>query len=354
MESTILVGLTEEFVMNRYVGRLATVDAHGVPQIIPVCYAWDGAGLWIPLDAKPKRFDDVMRLKRVRNIQANPHVALVIDDYLNAAWDQLAYVLIEGYASIIEPGIGGHGSAVMLLRSRYPQYVEMPIESSPAIMIEPTRVASWGEIDSRVSRPATLESTISGRRTVRRFKSTPVAPRKIERILDVARWAPSPHGSQPWRFAVLTQQTGKTRLADAMGENWEAILAQDGESPAIVAQRVANSRERILTAPVIIVPCLYLEDLDNYPDPDRQVLEREMAIQSVGAAIQNMLLVAYYEGLDMGWMCAPLFCQPVVRAALDLPPTWHPQALLPVGYAAADPRRRPRRPLDEMVRWDAL
>ncbi len=77
-----------------------------------------------------------------------------------------------------------------------------------------------------------------------------------------------------------------------------------------------------------------------------------MAVQSLGAAVQNMLLTAYHDGLDMGWMCAPLFCQAIVQQTLSLPASWLPQALLPLGYAAADPRRHPRRTLETLVRWD--
>ena len=67
-----------------------------------------------------------------------------------------------------------------------------------------------------------------------------------------------------------------------------------------------------------------------------------MAIQSIGAAIQNFLLSIYASGLDAGWMCAPLFCPDIVRAALGLDSTLDPQALIPVGHAAKDPVRRPR------------
>ncbi len=74
-----------------------------------------------------------------------------------------------------------------------------------------------------------------------------------------------------------------------------------------------------------------------------------MAIQSLGAAIQNMLLMAYDLGLDTCWMCAPLFCPEVASAALDLDERFIPHALITVGYAAADPVRRPRLPLDRLI-----
>jgi nitroreductase len=78
-----------------------------------------------------------------------------------------------------------------------------------------------------------------------------------------------------------------------------------------------------------------------------------MAIQSIGAAIQNMLLMTYDLGLDAGWMCAPLFCPEVVCTALNLDQRLIPQALITIGYAAADPERRERLPLSNLiVRFD--
>jgi len=349
---TQLAGSAAAFVAARDVGMLATANAAGMPSVVPVCYAWDGTDLWIALDAKPKQVSDPLRLRRVRDIQARPQVALAVHDYLAGAWAQLAHVLIRGEAHIVMPGAESHTAAVELLRAKYPEYRAMPIDARPAIAIRPAHVTAWGAVAERAMRPATLEAVIPGRRSVRRFSDREVARDQVERILDAARWFPSPHGCQLWRFAVLTRPETKAHLAQAMGVEWQATLAQDGESPAVVAQRMEVSRERIRSAPVLIVPCLYLADLDPYPDSERQAAETTMAVQSLGAAIQNMLLSAYQAGLDMGWMCAPLFCQTVVQAALDLPVGWLPQALLPLGYAAADPKHRPRRPLDELVRWD--
>lgn len=194
---------------------------------------------------------------------------------------------------------------------------------------------------------------VAGRRSVRRFLDRPVAHADLWQMLEAARWAPSPHGRQPWRFAVLTRPEPKARLAEAMGAEWYRQLAMDGQDAAQIEQRVRVSHARIRNAPAIVLPCLYLEDLDQYPDAERMAAETTMAIQSLGCAIQNMLLMAYALGLDTGWMCAPLFCPGTVRAALDLDTTLIPHALIPVGYAAADPQRRPRRSLEELiVRFD--
>jgi F420 biosynthesis protein FbiB-like protein len=202
-------------------------------------------------------------------------------------------------------------------------------------------------------RTDTLSKLIQSRRSVRKYLSQPVSPESIEQILESARWAPSPHGRQPWRFAVITSQQLKLRLAVQMGDTWRQNLQMDGQSADIVDIRLEKSRQRILNAPVIIIPCLYLEDLDLYPDQRRQADETTMAIQSIGAAIQNMLLMAYDLGLDAGWMCAPLFCPEIVCEVLDLDSRFLPHALITVGYAAEDPKRRERLPLSSLiVRFD--
>src|SRR5258707_11731789 len=134
-----------------------------------------------------------------------------------------------------------------------------------------------------------------------------------------------------------------------MGATWETNLEMDGQEAEIVRIRLEKSHQRILQAPVLIIPCLYLEELDRYPDEGRQQDETTMAIQSLGAAIQNMLLMAYDLGLDGGWMCAPLFCPEVVCQALGLDTRLIPHALITLGYAAEDPKRRERLPLSSLI-----
>jgi nitroreductase len=94
-----------------------------------------------------------------------------------------------------------------------------------------------------------------------------------------------------------------------------------------------------------------LSDIDIYPDTGRQAAERNMAEQSVAMAGQNFLLAAHAEGLGGVWVCAPIFAGETARMALDLPAAWQPQGLLLVGYPSKTPAPRPRKPLDEVVRY---
>ncbi|HQX63413.1 MAG TPA: nitroreductase family protein [Thermomicrobiales bacterium] len=195
-------------------------------------------------------------------------------------------------------------------------------------------------------------TVIRGRRSVRRFRPDPLPDELVDRVLEAGLWAPSPHGTQPWRFAVLRAVETRAQLADAMAASWRHNLAMDGESEEVILGRLAGSRRRLTEAPVLILVSLDTRDLDHYPDPARAAAERTMAIQSLGACVQNMLLAAHANGIDAGWMCAPLFCPEIVVASLGLDPAIEPQALLALGHAAADPKRRPRRSLGALLVFD--
>jgi coenzyme F420-0:L-glutamate ligase/coenzyme F420-1:gamma-L-glutamate ligase len=356
--SDLLVTQVQGYLAEQRVARLATVDAQGRPQVVPVCFVFDGQHFYIALDAKPKSVPPT-RLKRVRNIAANPHVSLLIDTYTED-WSRLRYVMLSGTATLEAPSTPLHTTAMPLLKEKYPQYRTMPIEEQLIIAITPTSSHIWSgsptdDTPTTIPDRAELDfaSLASGRHVVRQFKPDPVPRELVEMALEAARWAPSPHGAQPWRFAVLTRAEPKERLADAMAADWRRNLQMDGESAEVVEIRLDKSRRRIIASPVLVIPCLYLEDLHNYPDSARQEAEVTMAVQSLGAAVQNLLLSAYSLGLDTGWMCAPLFCPDIVREALDLPPTLNPHALINIGYGAKDPPRRPHRPLSELVvRYD--
>ncbi len=350
------------FVGERRVGRLATVSESSAPAVVPICYALIEHGgepvVVSALDEKPKTVPDA-ELARVRHILARPDVALVVDEYAEE-WRNLAWVRLRGRATVVSPGEEGHAEAVTALRAKYPQYHGMAIDTRPLIRIVGLMAASWRadgsssfEAEAEPQRPGDLASLVRGRRSVRAFTDRPVPRNLVEQAIAAAGWAPSPHGRQPWRFAVVEAPARRAALAEAMAATWREQLTLDGQGEEIVRIRLEKSRQRLHQAPVLIVPCLYLADLDIYPDPDRQAAETTMAIQSLGAAIQNLLLTLYAAGLDAGWMCAPLFCPDVVRETLGLEPALTPHALLPVGYAAKDPVRRDRRPFEELiVSWE--
>lgn len=341
------------FVSARRVAHLATTSAAGSVTLHPVCFAVvegeNGPEIVTALDEKPKSVG-VWQLGRVRDILERPDVAIVADEY-QEDWARLGWVHLRGSASLLEPKDLGHSASVAALRAKYHQYGRMGLEGRPVIRIEIQSGSSWSGLgpEGPLPRPGDFASVVRSRRSVRAFSPTPVPRSVIEEAIAAAGWAPSPHGRQPWRFAVVETAERRLALADAMAATWRDQLNLDGQPAEVVQHRLDRSRERLITAPVLVVACLYLVDLDAYPDAARQAAEATMAIQSLGAAVQNFLLSVYAAGLDSGWMCAPLFCPDIVREALGLADELIPHALLPVGVAAKDPIRRPRRPVDELI-----
>jgi len=129
------------FVAAARVGRLATVSPGGAPHVVPVCFVLDGDDVYVALDEKPKRVAPE-RLRRVRNIRANPRVQLLADVY-DEDWSRLAFVQADGRATLVQPGGPGHARAIALLREKYPQYRDMALETRPVIAIVVERWRSW-------------------------------------------------------------------------------------------------------------------------------------------------------------------------------------------------------------------
>lgn len=196
----------------------------------------------------------------------------------------------------------------------------------------------------------TLLETVRTRRSIRRYTDQPVPAEALARLLEAARWAPSAHNRQPWRFAVLREAGAKARLAERMGARLRADRLADGDPAEAVERDVARSHSRITTAPVVVAACLSMAEMDAYPDRRRKKAEYIMAVQSTALALQNLLLAAHAEGLGACWLCAPLFCAEAVRAALGLPADWEPQALITLGYPADSGKPAVRKPLAEVVR----
>ena len=190
---------------------------------------------------------------------------------------------------------------------------------------------------------------LTSRQSIRRYRAEPVAAALIGQLLEAAIRAPSAHNRQPWRFAALGA-VSRLRLATAMADRLRRDRLGDGDTQDAVEADAARSIARITGAGSAILVSLTMADMDHYPDPTRNAAELTMAVQSVAAACQNMLIAAHALGLGASWMCAPLFCGDTVRGALDLPNEWQPQALITLGWPLATPPKRARRPLSEVSR----
>ncbi|UCE15710.1 MAG: nitroreductase family protein [Candidatus Bathyarchaeota archaeon] len=190
------------------------------------------------------------------------------------------------------------------------------------------------------------------RRSVKDYSSSEVSNKVLFEILEATRWAPSAHNAQPWRFVVIRDPDLKRELAKAMASRWDKDMSKNGVPLENRQSFVKISVKRFTNAPVLIVACLTMEDMDEYLDKRRQKIEYILAVQSVAAAIENLLLAAHAEGLGSCWFCAPLFCQDVVRQVLKVPHNVEPQALITLGHSDELLEPLPRKALQEIVYQD--
>ena len=108
---------------------------------MPIVFVWRDDVLYTPLDRKPKRDDDWHALRRVRNIETNGRVAIVVDRY-DEDWSHLAWVMVEGVATILESG-EERDTAAALLVAKYAQYEALPLDGRPIVRVEIERASEW-------------------------------------------------------------------------------------------------------------------------------------------------------------------------------------------------------------------
>jgi F420 biosynthesis protein FbiB-like protein len=185
----------------------------------------------------------------------------------------------------------------------------------------------------------TLEA-IAERRSIRKFKDAPIADEVIETVLTAATQAPSSKNRQPWRFVVV-KGDHRTEMVRIMRESIDRLKEQSIDTGS--AKWTANVMEQ---APVTVFV------FDGHTP--RQRLPRESGgdfvnMQSIGAAIQNMLLAALDLGLGSLWICDVLYAY---DALCDWLKQEH-QMIAAVSFGCPDeqPGPRPRKPLSEVTVW---
>lgn len=195
-----------------------------------------------------------------------------------------------------------------------------------------------------------VPSFIEARRSIRSFLPERVPRERLDALVEAACLAPAPHHSRPWRWVVVDAIETKTALADGMGSRWQIDLQGDGVSAARVDELIGASRQRLVDAPALLLGCLTDVGLDQYPDDARRRAEWGMALLSLGAGVENLMLAATDAGLASCWVAAPIFCPEEARDALRLPAAWLPHALVLVGRPEPTyvPRKRPAVPLEEL------
>ncbi len=132
------------FIDAQRVARFATADGNGQPHVVPVCYCLLQQDFYFSIDDKPKRTKTGLR--RIRNIEQNARVSVVIDHYEDD-WQRLGWVMLNGRAEILLDG-DEHDSAQSALMERYPQLRQMDIAGLPVIVTRVENVRHWGRLQA--------------------------------------------------------------------------------------------------------------------------------------------------------------------------------------------------------------
>jgi nitroreductase len=180
---------------------------------------------------------------------------------------------------------------------------------------------------------------IKTRRSIRKYKSTPVDEKMIETILEAARWAPSWHNNQCWRFVVVRNTEIKNKLA-------ETLIVVDPSRPNRAAEAISN-------APVAIVACAEV-GRSGYSgrEPREPVTDKGefWYMFDTALAMENLMLAAHSLGLGM--VPAGAFDAKKAAQILGVPPGFCVVSISPLGYPDETPPARPRKELKEIAFYD--
>ncbi|PKM72726.1 MAG: nitroreductase [Firmicutes bacterium HGW-Firmicutes-16] len=173
---------------------------------------------------------------------------------------------------------------------------------------------------------------IENRRSIRKYTDKKVPKEALMQVLESARMAPSGSNTQPWNFIIVESEEMK-----------EKIVAVD------------NNQKWMLTAPVFIVCvadicCRIDSKPDMYIDEDSPEPEVKQIIRDTAVAIEHILLEADHLGLASCW--TGWFDQKDMRPTMNIPNDKYVCGVITLGYADENPEQRPRRKMDDMIRYE--
>ncbi len=168
---------------------------------------------------------------------------------------------------------------------------------------------------------ASLEEIIRGRRSIGKMKNEPVPKELVEKLIDAAVWAPNHHGTEPWKFIVMTGE-GRRVLGQAYADIAADSLKELPEEER--KQRLDKEVAKAFRAPVVIAA------LCSPSDAPRVNVAEELA--AAHAAVQNLLLMAHANGLGAIWRTGDPAYHPKMKQALGLEGNEQVVGLIYVGY----------------------
>jgi nitroreductase len=203
-----------------------------------------------------------------------------------------------------------------------------------------------------------LFDALQGRKSIRRYKQTPVPDEDIRKILEAGRWAPSASNAKPWSFLVIKDREVLKKMADAVRDMLDKMIpyAESEKEAQRLSAYKTNYYVFFENAPAVIA--VFMEPYVTtgllkkmgYSEEEALRLRPHPWLQGISAAIQNMLLAVHALGYGSCWMTGPLVAQEAFEKILGYGKEKSIVALLPVGVPDENPSSHPRKPLEELMR----
>jgi nitroreductase len=177
-----------------------------------------------------------------------------------------------------------------------------------------------------------VDEAIKGRRSIRKYTDKPVPMELVRAVLEAGTWAPSAKNGQQWRFTVLTDKA-KDELTKLFRTELEKLAAKIGMTRMGSSFSSCKIMEQ---APVLMMV---------WNSNETKLLEAS-SLQSVAAAIQNMLLKAHRVGLGSLWICDVYYATKALTKHLGKP--WTLVAAVTLGWPGETPAPRPKKTVSEV------
>jgi nitroreductase len=196
-----------------------------------------------------------------------------------------------------------------------------------------------------------LAELIRSRRSVRNFQPRPVAPETLERLVELAAWAPSAGNRQDWFFTLVTSPAARKAMADCVRRKWDEIIAANREMGSIaeIAKYAARFADFAEAPAVILVSARRAESFQRH-------MLGDLASTTIGSftsaamAAQNLMLVAHALGLGTCCMTGPLAAAEELQRICGLAAKQEPVCLIAVGWPDETPPAPERKPLETIMR----
>lgn len=198
-----------------------------------------------------------------------------------------------------------------------------------------------------------LLKVITDRRSIRRFKQDAVPDEMLWEVLDAARLAPSGYNCQPTRFVIVKDQSCKEKLAEVVPQTFATkapvVIAACADKHAMSKEYLNQRTEELLKARAFFIKPDGECTSSDYSNSGLTGHESGLSYLrlNVAIAIDHLTLRAVDLGLGTCWVMQ--FDRKKVKEILALNDQYEPLVLLPIGFPAQHPKRRPRLNLQDIL-----